>query len=150
MIEVRLIKRPSFDVPQAFVLSFDKKWSFKLYTLDLESGKLQYKESISDKGLERKFNILTKNHVFSLPDDSNLGIGKFYFYPELGEIIGDGMTVSDGTQYWLEFKVGSSFRRYRYSNPLSYAQYYDNVREFKEFSTIVMIFEKLEKRMSEK
>lgn len=66
---------------------------------------------------------------------------KYEYNTFTDEIIGSGMAICDGTSYFIEFKVGDQFRRYSYSNPDDYADFFPNEYALRNFANIVNIFD---------
>jgi len=58
-----------------------------------------------------------------------------------GEQMESMIIVLDGHSYTVEFKIGDSFRIYEFDNPDSYAGFYENVDELKNYVTIKNLFE---------
>ncbi|WP_439881569.1 hypothetical protein ACSX1A_00130 [Pontibacter sp. MBLB2868] len=48
--------------------------------------------------------------------------------------------VSDGESYTVEFKIGDNFRIYRFHNPETYSEFYDDMQELKDYVAIVSLF----------
>jgi len=53
--------------------------------------------------------------------------------------------VSDGQSYAIEFKYGIVYRIYRFNNPDVYAKLYPDIQEFKDYLSILDIFERMVK-----
>lgn len=133
-LEIRLYvtHRPTFDW-DLFVLSYNNnnEWSFSSYSHSM--GKKDYDTShpihmvhIDPKqGFNSLFNSLKKNHIFTLPEQSELT--KEYL-------------VNDGNIYFLTFKVGKKFRRYYFENPYDYKQHFKRIKEFQYYYNIASLF----------
>ena len=139
-IEIRFITSPSFDYTNYTILTFNKKWSAKYYYYKTATDSLLSKDINAKINIDTIFSRLVSNNIFSLPDQNSLKTKKYEYNPETNEFIGSGMSVSDGTCYYLEYKVGDFYRRYRYCNPDSYADFYPQVYELRNFANIVEIF----------
>ena len=50
------------------------------------------------------------------------------------------ISVLDGTAYTIEFKVNDVFRIYTFENPGTYANFYDDVTELRDYVSNVKIF----------
>ncbi|WP_115375075.1 hypothetical protein [Adhaeribacter pallidiroseus] len=50
------------------------------------------------------------------------------------------LIVNDGKSYTIEFKIGDKFRIYNFSNPETYANFYNDVQELKDYVAIKNIF----------
>jgi hypothetical protein len=139
-IEIRFITSPSFNYTNYTILTYDKKWSAKYYYYTPYTNALLSKDIKSKTTIDTIFSRLVLNNIFSLPDQDSLITEKYEYNPETDEFIGSGMSVCDGTCYYIEFKVGNYFRRYSYCNPDSYADFYPQVYELRKFASIVEIF----------
>lgn len=139
-IEIRFITSPSFNYTNYTILTFDKKWSAKYYYHTPDTNALLSKDIKSKTTIDTIFSRLVFNNIFSLPDQDSLIAEKYEYNPETDEFIGSRMSVCDGTCYYIEFKVGDHYRRYCYCNPDSYADFYPQVYELRDFANIVEIF----------
>ena len=84
---------------------------------------------------------LLSNPGLSLEDrQKSLKKGKYTYNPVTNEFINSVMSSVDGTCYYIEFKVGDLYRRYRYWNPDVYADFYPQVYELRNAANIVKIF----------
>ena len=140
-IEIRFITSPSFENTNEYIiLTFNKKWSAKYYYYKPDTNNL-FSEDINAKiDIDTIFFRLVSNNIFSLPDQDSLKTEKYEYNPETNEFIGSRIAVVDGTCYYIEFKVGDFYRRYSYGNPDSYADFYPQVYELRNFANIVEIF----------
>ena len=50
------------------------------------------------------------------------------------------LIVNDGYSYTIEFKIRDKFRIYSFSNPETYANFYNDVQELKSYVAIKNIF----------
>lgn len=139
-IEIRFIISPSFNSTNYTILTYDKNWSAKHYYYTPETNALLSKDIKSKTTIDTIFSQLVLNNIFSLPDQESLITEKYEYNPETNILIGSGVSVCDGTCYYVEFKVGDQFRRYSYCNPDSYADFYPQVHELRNFANIVEIF----------
>ena len=139
-IEIRFVTSPSFNYTNYTVLTYDKKWSAKYYYYTPDTNILLTKNIKSKTPIDTILYRLVLNNIFSLPDQGSLITEKYEYNPETNDFIGSGMSVCDGTCYYIEFKVGEYFRRYSYCNPDSYADFYPQVYELRNFANIVEIF----------
>jgi len=144
-IEIRFIASPSFRYTNYTVLTYDNTWRAKYYYYTPDTNALLSKDIKSKTTIDTIFSRLVLNNIFALPDQDSLKTGKYEYNPETDELIGSGMSVCDGTCYFIEFKVGKYFRRYSYCNPVSYADFYPQVYELRNFVNIVGIFTELMK-----
>ena len=162
-IEIRFITSPSSENINEYtnyrILTFNEKWSAEyyyykpdtnnLFPKDLhakyhyykpDTNNLFSKEVNSKIEIDTIFSRLVSNNIFSLPDQASLKTGKYEYIPETNEFIEPIISVTDGTCYYIEFKVGDFYRRYSYCNPDSYADFYPQVHELRYFANIVEIF----------
>lgn len=148
-IEIRFITSPSSEnineYPNYRILTFNEKWSAKYYYYKPDTNNLFSKDINSNIDIDSIFSRLVSNNIFSLPDQASLKTGKFEYIPETNEFIEPIISVKDGTCYYIEFKVGDFYRRYSYCNPDSYADFYPQVHELRNFANIVEIFKELSK-----
>lgn len=143
-IEIRFITSPSFENRKEYtsytILTFNKKWSAKYYYYKPDTNNLFSRDINAIIDIDTIFSRLVSNNIFSLPDQHSLKTGKYEYNPETNEFIDSIMEVADGTSYYIEFKVGDFYRRYSYGNPGSYADFYPQVYELRNFVNIVKIF----------
>jgi hypothetical protein len=167
-IEIRLISSPSSENINEYanytILIFNKKWDAKFYYYEPDTTRLFpmdvhakyhyykpdtthlfFKNINSKTDLDTIFSRLVSNNIFSLPNQINLKTEKYEFNPETNEFMSSIIKVTDGTCYYVEFKVGDFYRRYSYCNPYSYADFYPQVHELRDFANIVEIFKDLTK-----
>ena len=167
-IEIRFITSPSSENISEYTsyatLTFNKNWNAKyyyykpdttrLFPKDIHSKYHYYKPDTthlfsidinSEIDIDTIFSRLVSNNIFSLPDQASLKTGKYEYNPETNEFTESIMVVTDGTCYYIEFKVGDFYRRYSYCNPHSYADFYPQVHELRNFANIVEIFKELTK-----
>ena len=110
----------------------DGKWDVKKYTLS--RGSLGQKLTAisfilpewNDLHVERMctyfLDHLIENHVFLLPDQSELK---------------HEQNIMDGSLFILSFKVGKLFRGYSYNNPDSYLEQHPNSKEYVYIKEII-------------
>ena len=143
-IEIRFITSPSFENTNEntnyTILTFNKKWSAKYYYYKPDTNNLFSKDINAKIDIDTIFSRLVSNNIFSLPDQGSLKTEKYEYNPETNEFLGSRIEVADGTCYYIEFKVGDFYRRYSYCNPDSYADFYPQVYELRNFANIVKIF----------
>ena len=143
-IEIRFITSPSFENRNEYtyytILTFNKKWSAKYYYYEPDTNNLFSKDINAKIDIDTIFSRLVSNNIFSLPDQHSLKTEKYEYNPETNKFIGQGIAFVDGTCYYIEFKVGDFYRRYSYCNPNSYADFYPQVYELRNFANIVEIF----------
>jgi len=139
-IEIRFIVSPFENTNEYTILTFNKKWSAKYYYYKPDTNNLFSKGINAKIDIDTVFSRLVSNNIFSLPDQHSLKTEKFEYNPVTNEFIGSRIAVVDGTCYYIEFKVGDFYRRYSYGNPDSYADFYPQVYELRNFANIVEIF----------
>lgn len=132
------------------VLSFNKDWKSILYYHKQKQDRVFTKEINKNLNLDTIFSRLVANNIFSLPDENKLTMEKCYFNIETNEISSESMRIFDGPSYVIEFKVGKSIRRYRFSNPHEYATEFPFIYELRCYGNIVDIFNGLTNEKSEK
>lgn len=85
---------------------------------------------------------LLEQNFTRLPNQLDLQ-GKMKKFTEVnGKQTESEILVRDGYSYTVEFKIGDHFRIYQFYNPDSYARFYDNVDELKNYDAISVMFEK--------
>lgn len=141
-IEIRFISS-GFRGFSGAVLYYDSLWLVKIRPFEFRSNMMGWKTKEEIRNLDSLFAELVVNNIFSLPNQSDLNMEKYYYNPKTDEFIGEGMGVGCGAGYIIEFKIGDKYRRYNCSNPDLFAEFYPNVHELKNYVTIVLIFETL-------
>ena len=84
---------------------------------------------------------LLDNNLLTLPDQSQLKEKMKKPTTINGRQANKMIMVSDGYSYTIEVKVGDNFRVYQFDNPKPYADFYDDVKELKDYVAIVETFE---------
>lgn len=139
-IEIRLITQGyKFDDLQYLTLSYNTHWSAAFYKYSILTGKLELKDTKPKISLDSIFSILVNNNIFSLPGQKYLEIDKLIYYPNKDLFESRVPEVVDGVFYSIEFKIGNRFRKYGYSNPYLFLEYYPQVKELKEFINIIEV-----------
>jgi len=144
-IEIRLTTSTTFEFTNYIILTYNKRWTAKYYYYEPSQDKVLSKEINKKVNLDTIFSKLVENNIFSLPDQDSVKTEKLSFHPETNEFSGAGMSVCQGTCYWIDFKVGDKFRTYNYCNPKDYADFYPLVQELRSFTNIVDIMGELTK-----
>lgn len=132
-LEIRLAVeyKPLADFALYVLTKNDNGWTATKYSRDfhhsnnnnsipITSHKLNVQQDI-----EKLFDTLKQNDVFSLPDQKDLKVQDY---------------VDDGSWYTLTFKVGEKFRKYEFNNPDIYQEEFGQVVEFKKYLNIANIF----------
>lgn len=138
-IEIRFINS-GFRGFSGAVLYYDSVWSVKVRPFDFRLNAMNWEIKEETKNLDSLFSELVSNNIFSLPDQSDLKMERYYYNPKTNEFMGEGMGVGCGAHYIIEFKIGDWYRRYSCSNPELFAEFYPNVHELKHYENIVQIF----------
>lgn len=84
---------------------------------------------------------LTKHNFKSLPNHTDLDKKIQDGFATKKEYLQSRPSIMDGYEFTVEFKIGYKYRVYQFSNPESYAKYYDNI-ELKNYISIEKMFEK--------
>lgn len=102
--------------------------------------------SLEDSALENLdslFSILVAHNLFALPDQDEVDPNMLIYHPEDNTFTGEGFGVACGSHFYIEFKVGNTYRNYHFSNPEVYAEHYPNYPFFKDYVAIKEVFELL-------
>lgn len=92
---------------------------------------------------ETVFKKLLSYNVLTLPSQDSLKSKMQKLTEEISE---DGYPtyrvtrVLDGNIYTIEIKIGNNYRVYKFDNPETYSKVYDDVRELKDYASIVQTF----------
>ena len=100
------------------------EWKAKKFVTDFirhEADTINLKPLIN---YDTIFSSLKKNRVFILPDQKELTL--------------EG-SVDDGYEYFLAFKAGNKFRKYKFSNPDIYLEQNKNIPELENYVNIINI-----------
>ena len=143
-IEIRL-KESVMATTTIIVLSFSNdKWTIEKYYPYYKTKRKQVisvtpkKIILADNsnGLGSLFDSLVAHRIFLLPDLKEVAARE--------RAKGNGLgAVTDGTLYTISYKVGNSFRRYWYGNPLYYAETNPTIPEPGEVNRIVELLNSL-------
>jgi hypothetical protein len=88
------------------------------------------------------FTKLLIQNITKLPNQDKLKDKMKKFFIENGRQGERKILVSDGYHYTVELKIGEGFRIYNFSNPDTYANFYDDVEELKHYVAITNLFDK--------
>ncbi len=131
-LEIRINLASGFSPRFLLILSFDDNvWQLIKVTPAYDSVSQTIYDTIkniSQAGLEKNFNDLKRNKIFSLPG--------FYCLNLEG-------TVDDGILGFIEIKAGDFFRKYDYNNPCSYLRMNKAVEELKYLCNVISLFENM-------
>lgn len=144
-IEIRFSTNFSWEYSKntTIVLSYNNDWAATLYYRKQNKDKVFTKEINKNVNLNTIFSRLVAYNIFTLPDENKLTMERCYYNTVTNEITSTSMRIVDGASYTIEFKVGKSIRRYRFSNPHAYATEFPFIYELKCYSNIVDIFDEL-------
>ncbi len=137
-IEIRFFELPSFKLTNYTIFSYNETWNATHYYQSNKTTWLSKKLEVNSN--DSLFYKLAVNNIFSLPNQDSLMCSAGEYDPETNEIYASGLQVLDGTTYFIEFKVGNYYRRYRYHDPEHYADFFSHVNELRNFATIVQLF----------
>lgn len=95
----------------------------------------------AQKGFPELINMLLQRNLTQLPSQEKLK-PKMKKYGILnGRKVEKNIQTTDGQSYTVEFKMGDKYRIYTFHNPDTYAEFYDDVEELKDYVAIKNIFE---------
>jgi hypothetical protein len=140
-IEIRFIKSSGRNHTSYIVLSYMNKWEVKEYDYDYKTKSTTSTDLTNKVNADSLFDKLVSFNIFSLPDQDSLVLEKFEYDLESNELMGQGIGFGcGGTCYYIEYKVGSYFRRYSFCNLEAYVEFCPHVHELKDFNGIVTVF----------
>ncbi|MES2134020.1 MAG: hypothetical protein V4506_16845 [Bacteroidota bacterium] len=143
VIEIRLYSGIGFPETQCVVLQYDKTWKATKW-------KLNAKDSVFKSTLKPATNIesivkaMVASNIFSLPAQDKINSGNYTLELSTGKIKMSALTINDAACYYIQFKVGDSFREYKYCEPKQYATFYKEQHEYADFTNILNAFAKLQ------
>ncbi len=143
VIEIRLYSNIGFPGTQCLVLQYDKTWKATKYKLDAKDAVV--KSTLKPAGgIDAIAKAVIANNVFSLPTQSAINSGRNMLDLSDNEIMSVQVDMSDSPCYYLQFKVSTSSREYKYCDPKSYASFYKGQHEYTDFANILKAFARLE------
>lgn len=149
-IEIRLYSNLSTSKPECIILWYSdhwKAWNIGKYIFDKGNSKLLLVDLKPKKSiLDTAFKHLVSNNIFSLPSQNKINQTKFYIDIETKDISLLDVSLTDGICYYVEFKVLTDFRQYKYCNPNAYYEALPSVSELKNFININKILNSIAKR----
>jgi hypothetical protein len=95
----------------------------------------------AQNGFEELVKMLIQNNLASLPSQKELEPKMKKYVDTVRGRAEQKIQTTDGQSYTVEFKLGDKFRVYTFHNPDTYASFYDDVQELKDFVAIKNIFE---------
>jgi len=143
VIEIRLYSNIGFPGMQCVVLQYDKTWKATKYKLDAKEAivKTALKPA---SGIEPIAKAMIGSNVFSLPTQSAINSGRNMLDLSDNEILSIQVDMSDSPCYYLQFKVSTSSREYKYCDPKAYGAFYKGQHEYTDFASILKAFARLE------
>ncbi len=143
VIEIRLYSNIGFPGTQCVVLQYDKSWKATKYKLDAKDAVV--KSTLKPTGgIEAIAKAVIGYNVFSLPTQSAINSGRNMLDLSDNEILFVHMDMSDSPCYYLQFKVSTNSREYKYCDPKTYATFYKGQHEYVDFANILKAFGRLE------
>jgi len=145
VIEIRLYSNIGFPGTQCLVLQYDKGWKATKYKLN---AKDEVVKSVLKPagGIDAIAKAVIGYNVFSLPTQSAINAGRQMLDLSDNEIMSVQVDMSDSPCYYLQFKVSTDSREYKYCDPKAYAAFYKGQHEYVDFANILKAFARLETR----
>jgi hypothetical protein len=155
-INIRSIDKSDSELEIRFyeLTSLSNTNNLKIIKLrDKEWTSIEYDEWNSPVKIKKyKLNAMTDFDSFAiklldqnltrLPDQDDLKDKMKKYTERNGRRAEQKISVLDGHRYTVEFKLGDKFRIYQFDNPDSYARFYNNVPELKNYVAIKDLFQK--------
>ncbi|MDO1444877.1 hypothetical protein Q0590_01375 [Rhodocytophaga aerolata] len=91
--------------------------------------------------LAEVYTTLLENNLTRLPNQEELKPKMRKVSMQDGWEVEHKLSVTDGTVYMVEFKIGDKFRVYSFHSPELYSEFYPDVQELKDYVAIKKIFE---------
>lgn len=143
VIEIRLYSDIGFPGTQCVVLQYDKTWKATKYKLNAKDEVV--KSALKPaSGIDPIAKALIGANVFSLPTQSALNSGRNMLDLTDNKILSTQVNVSDSPCYYLQFKVSTNSREYKYCDPKAYGAFYKGQHEYLDFTNILKAFARLE------
>lgn len=143
VIEIRLYSNIGFPGTQCVVLQYDKTWKATKYKLDAKDAVVKSVLKPAS-GIESIAKAVIGYNVFSLPTQSAINSGRNMLDLSDNEIMSLHVDMSDSPCYYLQFKVSTNSREYKYCDPKAYAAFYKGQHEYVDFANILKAFARLE------
>lgn len=124
--------------------STDKGWIAKRLT-DLGDAVSVETLNIKEGQVRAAFRVLFNSNLGYLPDQKRLEAEMNQPQIINGRSVVKKHLVSDGQSYSIEFKYLDVYRVYRFNNPDVFSKLYPDIQEFKDYLSIVDIFESMVK-----
>lgn len=125
----------------------DSIWTALEYAEQNKPVKIKKYKLKAEQGQLRSLMQLLLNHNLAyLPNQAELEPKMKKYTDTVRGRAEQKIIVSDGESYTVEFKIGDTFRIYRFHNPKTYSDFYDDVQELKDYVAIVSLFENQLKR----
>lgn len=116
------------------------KWE-ALEFAENNKSKIQERALVPISGFEMFLSNLIKYNFATLPNQAEVDKKIQDSFASKKDYLQSRPSIMDGYQFTIEFKIGDKFRVYRFENPESYAKYYSNIEEFKNYASIKDIFQ---------
>jgi hypothetical protein len=141
--EIRYYKHFSLsNTKNLKIIKYNKgKWQVVLYEEWNRPVKIKKRALTPTSEFDAFVKFLIDKNILSLPDQSQLYDRMKKTTTLKGRPAFQKILVADGYSYSVEIKQGDAFRIYCFSNPKSYADFYDHIPEFKDYVAIVNAFE---------
>jgi hypothetical protein len=147
--EVRFYKRNELSGTRnlKIIAVKDSTWTAVEYAEQNKPVKIKKYKLKAEQGQLQSFMRLLLNHNLAyLPNQDDLEPKMKKYTDTVRGRAEQKIIVSDGESYTVEFKIGDNFRIYRFHNPKTYSDFYDDVQELKDYVAIVSLFENQLKR----
>jgi hypothetical protein len=143
-LEIRFYKLTSLsDTKNLKIIKLkDKEWTSIEYDEWNNPVKIKKYKLEATTDFETFISKLFEQNLTRLPNQDQLKDKMKKLTERNGKQVESKISVLDGHSYTVEFKVRDNFRVYEFDNPDSYARFYDNVDELKNYVAIKDLFEK--------
>lgn len=145
VIEVRLYSNIGFPGTQCVVLQYDKGWRALKYKLN-EAGTVVKSVLKPAGGIDAVANAMIAHNVFALPTQAALNVSRYALSLPDQELTRVHMENSDMPCYFIQFKVSTASREYKYCDPKSNAAFFRGQHDYADMAAILKAFAKLEAR----
>ena len=144
-IDIRIYKLSTLSNTKSLRRIFlaDNTWKAKEYDEWNHPQSIKRYKLSASQSLDSLILKLLANNILTLPTQDSLKsrMKKFAGKVNEGYPVYSGMRVNDGNVYYIEIKIGDTFRVYEFENPEKYSKYYHNIVEFKEYVNVVRVFD---------
>jgi len=119
----------------------DNKWTAHEYNEWNRPMRIKKYSLNVQNGFQIFLKKLLQQNISSLPSQNELKDKMRKLFNESGRQGERQIIVNDGHHYTVELKFGESFRIYGFSNPETYANFYEDVVELKNYVAITNLFD---------